>query len=183
MKKIMMMSLALALAGCGERAAETTNTAANGECRPPEMGGVDRCNAGKAMPEVTLVDGDEAQMTLAELAGGEPILVNLWASWCAPCVKELPTLLALSQREGAPRVLAVNQGEGPAASVRAFLESHGVEALGVWRDPDMTLTDALPVTIMPTTILYDGEGKEVWRYVGDLEWDGAEAAELLGELP
>lgn len=182
MKKIIMTSIALALAACGTSAPET-QTGESGECLPPEMGGIDRCNAGTAMPDVTLVDEDEVVTTLAELAGGEPMLVNLWASWCAPCVKELPTLLALSGREGAPKVLAVNQGEGPTASVRAFLESHEVEDLGVWRDPDMMLTDALPVTIMPTTILYDGEGREVWRYVGDLEWDGPEAAELLAELP
>lgn len=181
MKAILISALALALAACGTEA--PTNSEQGSECRPPEAGGIDRCNAGTAMPEVTILAPDGSETTLADVAGGAPILVNLWASWCAPCVKELPTLLALSGREGAPKVLALSQDQGPQLSVRAFLAGHGVEDLGAWQDPDMAMTDALPVSIMPTTILYDGDGREVWRYVGDLEWDGEEAAALLAELP
>ncbi|MBB3764663.1 TlpA family protein disulfide reductase [Sphingomicrobium lutaoense] len=182
MKALPVISLALMLAACGQQPSSPTKKAEAGECRPPEAGGVDRCHVGKEMPDIAVLAPDGGETTLADIAAGEPLLVNLWASWCAPCVKELPTLLALSGREDAPRVLTLNQDMGPQRSVQAFLEGHGVGDLGAWQDPDMAMTDALPVTIMPTTVLYDGEGREVWRYVGDLDWNGEEASRLLAEL-
>ena len=116
---------------------------------------------------------------------GVPVLVNLWASWCAPCIKELPTLdkLAASHREdGQLGVIAVSQDTGPQPSVEAFLKKLKVEDLGAYHDTKMALSGALgPDTVLPTSILYDAQGREVWRYVGDLDWTGAEAAKLLAE--
>ncbi|WP_265528401.1 TlpA family protein disulfide reductase [Sphingomicrobium marinum] len=174
MKKLLILA-ALVLSACGTDPATETTTKAT------EQTALLRDYAGTDMPDIAVTDPDGEQTTLGEIAGGEPILVNLWASWCAPCVKELPTLLALSER-GDVRVLALSQDIGPQPSVRAFLEGHGVGSLGAWQDADMAMTDALPVTIMPTTVLYDAQGKEVWRYVGDLDWSGDEAAALIAEL-
>ena len=105
----------------------------------------------------------------------------MWASWCAPCVKELPTLDALSRRPGAPRVIAVAVERAERPSVEAFLEQHGVNDLESWRDQQMALSGALGVQVMPTTVYYDATGREVWRYIGDLDWTGEEAAKLLAE--
>lgn len=174
MKKLLILT-ALVVAACGTDPAPEPVTEAT------EQTALLRDYAGKDMPDIAVTDPDGEQTTLAEVAGGEPILVNLWASWCAPCVKELPTIAALSER-GDVRVLALSQDIGPQPSVRAFLEGHGVGSLGAWQDADMAMTDALPVTIMPTTVLYDAQGKEVWRYVGDLDWAGDEAAALIAEL-
>lgn len=142
--------------------------------------GVDRSHKGEGMPDAQLFDADEAKATLAD-AKGKPILVNLWAIWCAPCVKELPTLDALSRKAGAPRVIAVSEDVGERPSVEAFLESHGIKDLEAWRDPKMNLTGAIGVEVMPTTVYYDSSGKEVWRYIGDLDWSSDEAARLLAE--
>ena len=148
---------------------------------PQESGaGADRSHAGEPMPDSQLFDGDNEPATLADDSDG-PVLVNLWASWCAPCVKELPTLQALSERPGAPRVVAVSQDIGPRPSVDAFLRSHGLEELESWHDPEMALTSALSIQVMPTTIYYDSSGREIWRFVGDLDWTGQEAARLLAE--
>ena len=174
MKKLLILA-ALGVAACGnETAAEPTTEAT-------EATALIRDFAGMEMPDIAVTDPDGAATTLSEIAGGEPILVNLWASWCAPCVKELPTLVALSER-GDVRVLALSQDMAPQPSVRAFLEQHDVASLGAWQDAEMAMTDALPVTIMPTTVLYNAEGQEVWRYVGDLDWAGDEAATLIAEL-
>jgi thiol-disulfide isomerase/thioredoxin len=114
-----------------------------------------------------------------------PVVVNLWATWCAPCVKELPTLdkLAASHRvDGQLGVIAVSQDDGPQPSVDAFLKKLKVTDLAAYHDPKMALSGALgPDTVLPTTILYDASGKEVWRYVGDLDWTSPEAAKLLSE--
>jgi hypothetical protein len=70
---------------------------------------------------------------------------------------------------------------GPQGSVKAFLEKLGVKHVGAFHDPQMALSGALGVQVMPTTILYGSDGREVWRYVGDLDWSGEEAAKLLAE--
>jgi len=78
--------------------------------------------------------------------------------------------------------VAVSQDTGPNASVVAFLKSHGIAALDPYQDAKMGLTGALgPDTVLPTSILFDANGKEVWRYVGDLDWTSPEAAKLLAE--
>jgi thiol-disulfide isomerase/thioredoxin len=142
--------------------------------------GVDRSHAGKPLPAAEIFNADDQKSPLSE-AAGKPLLVNMWATWCAPCVKELPTLDALSSRPGAPKVIAVSEDIGDRTSVEAFLDSHGIKNLDVWRDPDMALTPALGVQVMPTTVYYDASGHEVWRYIGDLDWTGPEAAKLLAE--
>jgi len=171
--------LALSLSSCGR------NPAANEQAQVAETPGVptkgvDRSQAGKSMPEAEILDADDEPAKLAD-ASGRPVLVNLWASWCAPCVKELPTLGALSRRKGAPRVIAVSLDVGERPSIEAFLDRHGVANLESWRDPKMALSGALGVQVMPTSVYYDASGREVWRYVGDLDWTGEEAARLLAE--
>jgi thiol-disulfide isomerase/thioredoxin len=169
--------IALSASAC-QRKAENNQVAST----PDEPGkGVDRSHSGRPIPAANLFNADEDQATLAD-ARGKPLLVNLWASWCAPCVKELPTLDALSRRPGAPRIVAVSEDVGERASVEAFLESHGIKDLEAWRDPKMALSGALGIEVMPTTVYYDGAGREIWRYTGDLDWSGDEAAKLLAEI-
>jgi thiol-disulfide isomerase/thioredoxin len=181
MRAILVFCLILALAGCQKAQVQEvpSNETASAEAGIPTKG-VDRSHKGAAMPGAQIFNADDDQSTLAE-AKGKPVLVNLWASWCAPCVKELPTLDALSRRKGAPRIIAVSEDVGGRPSVEAFLEQHGIKDLEAWRDPEMALTGALEVQVMPTTVYYDAEGREVWRYVGDLDWTGDEAAKLLAE--
>ncbi|HEU5481511.1 MAG TPA: TlpA disulfide reductase family protein [Sphingomicrobium sp.] len=167
---------AFSVASCDRRDAREASPE---EVESPKKG-VDRSRAGEPMPDVGILDSEDETATLLA-ASGQPVLVNLWASWCAPCVKELPTLEAMSRSKEAPRVIIVSVDIGPRASVDAFLEKHDVAGLQSWRDPNMALAGALGVQVMPTTIYYDGSGREIWRYVGDLDWTGAEAARLLAE--
>jgi thiol-disulfide isomerase/thioredoxin len=142
--------------------------------------GVDRSHKGTPAPNVTLDEGVAFDAKMRN-PHGMPTLVNLWATWCAPCVKELPTLDRLSQSPDAPQVVAISQDMGPHASVAAFLESHKLAKLEAYQDPKMGLSGALGAEVLPTSILYDAKGREVWRYVGDLDWTSDEAARLLAE--
>ena len=145
--------------------------------------GVDRTHKGEAAPAVTFKNPDGGDFSLASFKGG-PVLVNLWASWCAPCIKELPTLQKLEEaqaKDGNLGVIAVSQDMAPKASVDAFLKSKNISRFAAFHDPEMALSSAISVQVMPTTILYDATGKEVWRYTGDLDWTGLEAAKLLAE--
>jgi thiol-disulfide isomerase/thioredoxin len=147
--------------------------------------GVDRVHKGTPAPDVSFADPDGGEISLAEFKGA-PVLVNLWATWCAPCVKELPTLNALARKhdeDGRLAVIAVSQDMAPQGSVEAFLSRLKVDDLGAYHDPKMALAGALNAQVMPTTILYDAEGREVWRYIGDLDWTGPEAAKLLADTP
>jgi len=145
--------------------------------------GVDRTHKGEAAPTVTFKNPDGGDFSLASFKG-RPVLVNLWASWCAPCIKELPTLGKLEEAravDGQLGVIAVSQDMAPKASVDAFLADKGIGRFAAFHDPEMGLSSALKVQTMPTSMLYDKQGREVWRYVGDLDWTGAEAAKLLAE--
>lgn len=168
----------LFLAGC-ERSEPSSSQPAVETAAPQK--GLDRSKAGQQAPDATLQDSEGEASTLADL-DGQPVLVNLWATWCAPCVKELPTLQALSAQEGSLRVVAVSQDMAPRGSVDAFLEDRGLDGLEVWHDPAMAVSTALKADILPTTVLYDARGREVWRYVGDLDWTGAEAQQMLAEV-
>jgi thiol-disulfide isomerase/thioredoxin len=172
--------LLLPVAGCDRERAPDSQA----EALEDSVKGTDTSHAGEPMPDVQLFDAHNESAALSDLAGdsgGEPVLINLWASWCAPCVKELPTLDALSRRQGAPRVIIVSLDVGPRPSVDAFLDTHGIEHLESWHDPTMGISSALKVQVMPTTIYYDREGREIWRYLGDLDWTGEEAAKLLAQ--
>jgi len=177
---IVSLLLALLVAGGCDRQKPAAPQAAD-PTQPVK--GVDRSHKGGPAPDTVFKDPDGGTIDLDEFRGA-PVLVNLWASWCAPCVKELPTLdrLAAShEADGDLGVIAVSQDMAPQSSVRAFLAKLKVERLGAYHDPDMGLTAAIPAPVLPTTVLYDSEGREVWRYVGDLDWTGEEAAGLLAE--
>ena len=181
MRLILLLLLTLASAGCDRQKAEGQQgeeAAAAGEVE-----GIDRSRKGKPAPDTIFKDPDGGDISLGDFKG-TPVLVNLWATWCAPCVKELPTLDKLAQSHGADGslgVIAVSQDMAPQGSVTAFLDKLGLEAVGAYHDPKMALSGALGAQILPTSILYDAQGREVWRYVGDLDWTGPEAAKLLSE--
>ena len=168
---------ALLTGGCDRQAAPQSEVGAEGGERAGGPG-LDKSQAGKAMPAVTFRDGNGEETSLAAIAGGKPVLVNLWATWCAPCVKELPTLDALADREGVPQVLAISQDTSAPDRVRAFLAEKKI-GLEAHQDSEMALSSALGSQILPTTVLYGSDSKEIWRFTGDLDWTGAEAAELL----
>ena len=181
MRILTLTAALLALAACQQKAAQqpTTNEAA---ASPEGVGvkGIHRDHKGEAALVGTFADPDGKPVTLAALKG-KPMLVNLWATWCAPCVKELPTLDKLAAGKSID-VFAVSQDSAPHASVVAFLKEHQIATLKPYQDTKMALSGALgPDTVLPTSILYDANGKEVWRYVGDLDWTSPEAAKLLSE--
>lgn len=146
-----------------------------------QAGKIDRSHAGQAAPQLQFTDPDGAKVTLAEFEG-KPLLLNLWATWCAPCVAEMPTLDALAAQDEDLQVLAVSQDiAGQEAKVAAFFEERKLSRLEPYRDPTMEMMTALEAGVLPTTILYDSKGREVWRMVGAMDWAGAEAAKLIEE--
>jgi len=181
MRLLLAAAAVLSLAACHPKAEQAPSTNESAASSVSDgMKGLHRDNKGKPAPEAAFDGPDGKPVKLADLKG-RPVLVNLWATWCAPCVKELPTLDKLA-KSGAVSVIAVSQDTAPHASVQAFMQAHQISTLKSYQDPKMALSGALgPDTVLPTSILLDANGKEVWRYVGDLDWSSPEAAKLLGE--
>ncbi|MDF2095603.1 TlpA disulfide reductase family protein [Aquibaculum arenosum] len=132
------------------------------------------------IPFTRLNDGEEQPVTLADYEG-EVLLLNFWATWCAPCVEEMPALDALEAELGDEdfRVLVVSNDRRGAEQVLPFYEEHGLENLGVWLDPRGELMRAMETRGLPTSFVIDRDGRIVGRVEGAAPWDSAEAIELL----
>ena len=179
LRSILLLLALLAVAACDRQKPEGQQ----GEAAAEQSEGLDRSHQGKPAPDTQFNDPDGGEISLADLRG-VPTLVNLWASWCAPCVKELPTLQKLEEaqaQDGQLGVIAISQDMAPKASVDAFLASKKISRFAAFHDPAMGLSSALGAEVLPTSILFDAQGREVWRYVGDLDWTSAQAAKLLAE--
>ncbi|MBI1385245.1 MAG: redoxin family protein [Rhizobiales bacterium] len=129
---------------------------------------------------VAFRDGEGAPVTLADWKG-RVVLVNVWATWCAPCLHEMPSLDRLQKALGgeAFEVVAVSIDRGPPEKPAAFLARVGAEALKLYHDETGKLAKAVGAYGMPTTILVGRDGFELGRLVGPAEWDDAEAQALL----
>ncbi len=120
------------------------------------------------MPALEFVELDGGRATtLAQAAAGRPAVVNLWASWCAPCRAEMPVLAAAQRREPGVAVLFVNQGEGEAA-VRAYLRRERLELRDVLLDAGSRLGPEVGSAGLPTTLFFDARGRRVDAHFGVL---------------
>ena len=171
----------VAIGGCDRpsqppQQATPSNTAAPAT----KIATVDRSHKGEAAPSFPFKDPAGKAATLASFKG-KPILLNLWATWCIPCIKEMPTLDALAgQKAGVLQVLAISQDFKGSEVVTPFFKKNGFKQLKPNLDADAAFSLGLNANL-PTTILYDSAGKEVWRALGDRDWAGAEMAALLAE--
>ncbi len=121
----------------------------------------------QALPQVSLRTLGGSAAELATLAAGKPTVVNLWATWCPPCRRELPTLAAAQQREAAMNFVFVDQGED-AATVTRYLSSAKLELSNVMLDPASKLGRELGSTALPITLFYDANGRMVDTHLGAL---------------
>jgi thiol-disulfide isomerase/thioredoxin len=186
--KLTVLGLAVAaasvIAGCDRQSAQDKQPA---EAASPAAaagdvalkGTLDRSHKGSQMPDFTFADPTGKSLRLQTLKG-KPLLVNLWATWCAPCVLEMPMLDKLAA-QGKVKVLTVSQDMGQPDKVAEFFKTRGFKALEPWLDPESELSFHYNTGTLPTTVLYDSQGREVWRFVGGHDWGNAETAKMLAE--
>jgi len=156
---------------------------------PPESAGgetksyvIDRSKAGEGLPDFVFSDEKAQDVTLARFAG-KPVLINLWATWCAPCVAEMPQLdrIAGAYAKNGLQVLTISQDSMGADKVLPFFNAKGFRHIKPWLDPENQFGFHYATGLLPTSVLYNAEGKEVARVSGALDWEGPEARTLLEE--
>jgi thiol-disulfide isomerase/thioredoxin len=136
----------------------------------------------RPVPELHFVDGDEQAMSLADFRG-RAVLLNIWATWCVPCRKEMPTLDRLQAQLGGPdfQVVTLSIDHGGVPVVRQFYAELGLKALSIYVDQSAQAATALGTIGVPTTLLIDRQGREVGRKIGPAEWDSPQVIALLRE--
>ncbi|MBP2297789.1 TlpA family protein disulfide reductase [Azospirillum picis] len=134
----------------------------------------------KPMPPLSFVDGEGRRVDLADFKD-RVVLLNLWATWCGPCVKEMPSLDRLQAQLGGDRfqVVALSLDRGGQAVVEPFYKKTGVEHLALFLDPGSQSMKTLGLRGLPTTILVDPDGRELGRVEGAVEWDSQEVVAFL----
>jgi thiol-disulfide isomerase/thioredoxin len=200
--------LALILAGCAAGAVVgfagvygiatlTRNAGGDAACRPAvelasklaplahgEVAAVNVAKQPLKLPDLAFHDASGQPVTLARWRG-RTVLLNLWATWCVPCRKEMPALDALEQRLGGPgfEVVAINIDTRDAEKPKAWLKEVGVEKLAYYADPSAKVFQDLKeigrAFGMPTTLLVDKQGCEIGSVAGPAEWASDDAIKLI----
>ena len=138
---------------------------------------------GAAPLEVEVLDLAGAPLPLAGALGARLTVLNFWATWCAPCRHEMPTLeaLAADPPEGVA-VIALSTGRDSPERIAEFAEETGLDRLTLLRDPGAEAGRAGAVVGLPTTLLLDPEGRELARLTGTADWNGPDARALMNAL-
>ncbi len=170
------------LAGCdSEPDAAVQQPQASEAPKAPLIGQVDRALAGSKLPEMTFADPSGAELSTADLRG-RPVLLNLWATWCAPCIIEMPMLDDLAATMGEDiKVLTISQDMTGARVVEPFFADRDFQHLEPWLDEENRLSRELGGDLLPVTILFDANGEEVFRVTGGYHWDSEEAIAAVRE--
>jgi thiol-disulfide isomerase/thioredoxin len=132
------------------------------------------------VPAIAFADAGGKAVSLADWKG-RVVLVNLWATWCAPCKKEMPDLAKLQTELGSPEfeVVAVSIDRKGAEASGAFLAENNAAALKLYTDPTAAILDSFQAIGLPATILIDREGREIGRLLGPADWASPEAKALI----
>jgi thiol-disulfide isomerase/thioredoxin len=136
-----------------------------------------------AASTLPFIRADETEGALADYAG-QYVVLNFWATWCAPCREEMPSLQNLQGALGGENfaVVTLATGRNPPQAIRRFFEEIGVETLPQYRDINQQIAREMGVFGLPITVILDPEGQEIARLRGDAHWDSPEAVALIEAL-
>jgi thiol-disulfide isomerase/thioredoxin len=133
------------------------------------------------VPEVALVDAKDTPRSLAEYRG-KWVVLNFWATWCAPCRHEMPSLDRLQLALPEIAVVPVATGRNSVTGIERFFAEIGIQTLPILRDPSSELARGMHVLGLPVTVILNPEGQEVARLIGDAEWDSDSAKAIMAAL-
>ncbi len=175
-----IMAMVLCLPALGWAAFTLSHQLVVGGNTPPELHQFIPADPPRPAPAISVTDGAGNALTLADFRG-RFVLVNLWATWCEPCIREMPSLDRLQGALGGAdfAILLISQDRGGERVVAPFFERLGLARLKTALDPQSTVGRAFAVRGLPTSILIDREGNVLGSVEGALNWDAAPAQALL----
>jgi thiol-disulfide isomerase/thioredoxin len=171
------------LAAGGTLAAGLVPRKSHAEDLPDVAQALDLINPPVAAPDITFIAADGTPHHLTEFIG-HGMVINLWATWCGPCVEEMPSLAALSKMLAPDdiAVLPLSSDRGGAAVVRAFYQQHGIVSLPILLDPRGAAAHAWNAHGVPTSIIVDRKGRDRARVEGSVDWSTSAAAATVRKL-
>jgi thiol-disulfide isomerase/thioredoxin len=134
-----------------------------------------------AVPEAVLLDATDGEHSLADYKG-KWVVLNFWATWCAPCRREMPSLDRLQAAMPEIAVVPVATGRNAIPGIERFFAEAEIKGLPILRDPTSVLARGMGVMGLPVTVILNPEGQEVARLIGDAEWDSDSAKAVLAAL-
>ena len=139
--------------------------------RPPRIG--------ETAPDFTIADGSHT-VTLSRLRG-KPVLLNFWASWCAPCVEEMPSLVQLQKQLGDKATVLAVSVDSDDNAYKQFVRDHNIDLLTV-RDPKQISNTLYATFKFPETYVIDRSGKILRKFIGPVDWTNPEIVDYLNKL-
>lgn len=193
MRRILVAALWLAAASAGAAYFAQDHLASREAAKPGAGAGVpaaalspstefNRLAEPRPLPDLRFTDGDGRRVRLSDFRG-KTVLLNVWATWCAPCREEMPALDRLQAKLGGERfqVIALSTDTEGRAVVGKFYEEMGIETLGMYVTPEHEDMRKLGLFGLPTTLLVDAGGRELGRKLGAAEWDSPEMVSSIRE--
>ncbi len=159
-------------------------SAGAGRGGPPLSGWMQKFSVAPAAPAkapgAQFVGQDGTTYTLDDFRG-KVVLVNFWATWCGPCIRELPSLVRLQESALDPgfTVLALSQDRDGWTDIAPFVAARRLEGLPYFHDRKAAFAGSARIRALPTSVLYGRDGTEVGRLEGHAEWDSKEAVALI----
>jgi thiol-disulfide isomerase/thioredoxin len=131
----------------------------------------------------TFLTADETEASLSDYSG-QHVLLNFWATWCAPCREEMPSLQNLQTQLGgdAFQVVTLATGRNPPQAIQRFFDEEGISNLPQYRDINQQIAREMGVFGLPITVILDPSGQEIARLRGDAHWDSPEAIAMIEAL-
>lgn len=173
----------MAIIGADSSTYTRADTVSAANTAPPRTGWMEKfepATAPAALPASVFTEEDGAKRVLADF-GGQIVLLNFWATWCGPCVREMPSLERLHQKLGSTdfTVIALSEDRKGWDKITPFRKQLGLTALPLFHDVGSKMMFGAKVRGLPTTILVGRDGKELGRLTGHAEWDSDEAVALM----